>query len=369
MRPGQGGSRIIECLFLPRPFFMWYPLARAALFRLDPETAHHVTLDNLARAERAGLLNLWPAVPEQPVELLGLTFRNPVGLSAGLDKNGDYIDALAALGFGFLEIGTITPRPQPGNAKPRIFRLPKAGALINRLGFNNAGVDHLVRNVERMRYDGVLGINIGKNADTPVERAADDYLICLDKVYAHADYITVNISSPNTQGLRSLQGEEALTRLLAALKERQTQLSGQHGRYVPLLVKIAPDLSLSEVEGMAAVFKAQEIDGVIATNTTLARDAVAGLRHAEEVGGLSGRPVRVSSTRVLHELNTALDGQLPLIGVGGISDAESAAEKVRAGASLVQIYTGFIYEGPGVIARAAEGVRRARADLARWSAP
>ena len=346
---------------------MWYPLARAALFQLDPETAHHVTLDNLARAERCGLLQWWPRPDDQPVEAFGLTFRNPVGLSAGLDKNGDYIDALAALGFGFLEIGTITPRPQAGNPKPRIFRLPQAGAIINRLGFNNAGVDHLVRNVERMRYDGVLGINIGKNADTPVERAEDDYLICLEKVYPHADYITVNISSPNTQGLRSLQNEEALTRLLSALKERQTQLSGEHGRYVPLLVKIAPDLSLAEVEGMAAVFRAQEIDGVIATNTTLARDAVAGLRHAGETGGLSGRPVRVSSTRVLHELTAALDGKMPVIGVGGISDAESAAEKIRAGASLVQIYTGFIYEGPGVIRQACAGVRQAREELARWS--
>lgn len=346
---------------------MWYPLARAALFQLDPETAHHVTLDNLARAERCGLLQWWPRPDDQPVEAFGLTFRNPVGLSAGLDKNGDYIDTLAALGFGFLEIGTITPRPQAGNPKPRIFRLPQAGAIINRLGFNNAGVDHLVRNVERMRYDGVLGINIGKNADTPVERAEDDYLICLEKVYPHADYITVNISSPNTQGLRSLQNEEALTRLLSALKERQTQLSGEHGRYVPLLVKIAPDLSLAEVEGMAAVFRAQEIDGVIATNTTLARDAVAGLRHAGETGGLSGRPVRVSSTRVLHELTAALDGKMPVIGVGGISDAESAAEKIRAGASLVQIYTGFIYEGPGVIRQACAGVRQAREELARWS--
>lgn len=346
---------------------MWYPLARAALFQLDPETAHHFTLDNLARAERCGLLRYWPRPDDQPVEAFGLTFRNPVGLSAGLDKNGDYIDALAALGFGFIEVGTVTPRPQPGNPQPRLFRLPKAGAIINRLGFNNAGVDHLIRNVERMRYDGVLGINIGKNFDTPVERAEDDYLICLEKVYPHADYITVNISSPNTQGLRSLQGEEALTRLLAALKERQTELSGEHGRYVPLLVKIAPDLSLAEVEGMAGVFKAQEIDGVIATNTTLSRDAVAGMRHAGEAGGLSGRPVRAPSTRVLHELTAALDGAMPVIGVGGISDAESAAEKIRAGAALVQIYTGFIYEGPAVIRRAAEGVRRARDELSRWS--
>ncbi len=340
---------------------MLYPLARAALFKLEPETAHHVTLDNLARAERLGLMKLWPAVPDQPVSAFGLNFRNPVGLSAGLDKNGDYIDALAALGFGFIEIGTVTPRPQPGNPKPRMFRLPAAGALINRLGFNNNGVDNLVRNVERARYDGVLGINIGKNFDTPVERAEDDYLICLDKVYAHASYITVNISSPNTQGLRSLQGEEALTRLLSALKARQAQLATQHGRYVPLLVKIAPDLSLAEVEGIAGVFKSQEIDGVIATNTTISRVAVADLPHGQEAGGLSGRPVRESSTRVLRELSAALAGAMPIIGVGGIAGADSAAEKIEAGASLVQIYTGFIYEGPCVIARANEGIARARA--------
>ena len=347
---------------------MLYPLARAALFQLDPETAHHFALNNLARAERLGLLKCLPNVPDQPVELLGLTFRNPVGLSAGLDKNGDYIDALAALGFGFIEVGTVTPRPQPGNPKPRMFRLPQANAIINRLGFNNEGVDYLIRNVERMRYDGVLGINIGKNFDTPVERAEDDYLICLEKVYAHADYVTVNISSPNTQGLRSLQSEDALTRLLASLKERQAQLSGEHGKYVPLLVKIAPDLTLEEVEIMASVFKSQEIDGVIATNTTIARSAVAGMTHGDEMGGLSGRPVRESSTRVLRELHAALDGSLPLIGVGGIDDAASAAEKIQAGASLVQIYTGFIYQGPGVIAKAAAGIAQARAASRRGQA-
>ena len=343
---------------------MWYPLVRNALFKLEPETAHHVTLDGLAWAERLGLLKLWPRVPDQPVELLGLSFRNPVGLSAGLDKNGDYIDALAALGFGFIEVGTVTPRPQPGNPQPRMFRLPQAGALINRLGFNNGGVDNLIRNVERARYDGVLGINIGKNFDTPVERAEDDYLLCLEKVYPHADYVTVNISSPNTQGLRSLQNEEALNRLLGALKERQTELSGEHGRYVPLLVKIAPDLVLEEVEAIAGVLRAQEIDGVIATNTTIGRDAVVGLPHAQETGGLSGLPVREASNRVLRELSAALDGSMPIIGVGGINDAESAAEKIRGGASLVQVYTGFIYEGPGLIARACAGIASARAQQA-----
>ncbi|MDZ4298097.1 MAG: quinone-dependent dihydroorotate dehydrogenase [Moraxellaceae bacterium] len=344
---------------------MWYPLVRSALFRIDPERAHHLTLDSLAWAERLGLLRHWPKVPEQPIEMLGLKFRNPVGLSAGLDKNGDYIDALAALGFGFIEIGTTTPRPQPGNPKPRIFRIPQAGAVINRLGFNNEGVDHLVRNVERARYDGVLGINIGKNFDTPVEHAADDYVYCLDRVYDHADYITVNISSPNTQGLRSLQGEEALTRLLAALKERQAQLATQHGRYVPFLVKIAPDLTLEEVDGMAKVFKALAIDGVIATNTTIARDAVVGMPNGDEVGGLSGRPVREASTRVIKALSEALDGTMPIIGVGGISDAASAAEKIHAGASLVQLYTGFIFEGPPVIGAAAHGVAQAYAERAK----
>lgn len=340
---------------------MWYPLVRSALFKLDPETAHHFTLNSLAHAERLGLMRFWLTPAAQPVSVFGLTFPNPVGLSAGLDKNGDYIDALASLGFGFIEIGTVTPRAQPGNPQPRMFRLPAAEAVINRLGFNNKGVDALIANVERMRYKGILGINIGKNVDTPVENAADDYLICLDKVYAHADYITVNISSPNTQGLRSLQGEEVLTRLLSALKERQSALSSQHGRYVPLLVKIAPDLTLTEVDGMAAVFKAQEIDGVIATNTTISRSAVANMPHGQEVGGLSGGPVRESSTRVLREFAQALDGQVPLIGVGGIVDAESAAEKIQAGADLVQIYTGFIYRGPQLVADAAAGVARARA--------
>lgn len=338
---------------------MWYSLARAALFQLEPETAHHVALGSLRWAERMGLLQRWPQPPSHPVSMLGLTFPNPVGLSAGLDKNGDYIDALAALGFGFIEIGTTTPRPQPGNAQPRMFRLPAAHAIINRLGFNNDGVDALVRNVQRAKFAGILGINIGKNADTPVEQAADDYLICLEKVYAYASYITVNISSPNTQGLRSLQNEAALSQLLAVLKARQLELAEQHGKYVPLLVKVAPDLSLLDVESMAAVFIAQGIDGVIATNTTIERQAVAGLQFADEIGGLSGRPVRESATRVLREFHTALNGKLPVIGVGGIANADSAAEKISAGASLLQIYTGFIYEGPDVITQAVIGASRA----------
>lgn len=338
---------------------MWYSLARAALFQLEPETAHHVALGSLRWAERMGLLQRWPQPPSHPVSILGLTFPNPVGLSAGLDKNGDYIDALAALGFGFIEIGTTTPRPQPGNAQPRMFRLPAAHAIINRLGFNNDGVDALVRNVQRAKFAGILGINIGKNADTPVEQAADDYVICLEKVYAYASYITVNISSPNTQGLRSLQNEAALSQLLAVLKARQLELAEQHGKYVPLLVKVAPDLSLLDVESMAAVFIAQGIDGVIATNTTIERQAVAGLQFADEAGGLSGRPVRESATRVLREFHTALNSKLPVIGVGGIANADSAAEKIAAGASLLQIYTGFIYEGPDVITQAVIGASRA----------
>jgi dihydroorotate dehydrogenase len=338
---------------------MWYSLARAAMFQLEPETAHHVALGSLSWAERMGLLQRWPQPPSYPQSVLGLNFPNPVGLSAGLDKNGDYIDALAALGFGFIEIGTTTPLPQPGNPQPRIFRLPAADALINRLGFNNDGVDALVRNVQRAKYSGILGINIGKNADTPVENAADDYVICLEKVYAHASYITVNISSPNTQGLRSLQGEAALQRLLEVLKSKQLELAASHGKYVPLLVKIAPDLSLVEIESIASVFLLQGIDGVIASNTTISRPAVAGLQHADEAGGLSGRPVRESATRVLRELNDALDGKLPLIGVGGIANADSAAEKIQAGASLLQIYTGFIYEGPDVIRQAILGASRA----------
>lgn len=339
---------------------MYYPWVRRALFQLDPEVAHHLTLSSLATAERLGLLRFWPKVPDHPVSLWGLNFRNPVGLAAGLDKNGDYIDALGALGFGFIEIGTVTPRPQPGNPKPRIFRLPSAQALINRLGFNNAGVDHLIVNVERARYDGILGINIGKNADTPVERAVEDYLICLDKVYDRADYVTVNISSPNTVGLRSLQETDTLRRLLGTLKERQLQLSSSRARHVPLLVKVAPDLTPADIEGMANVLLESGVEGVIATNTTIQRSAVAHLPHGQEAGGLSGRPVFVPSTQVLQAFHQALEGRLPLIGVGGVHDAASAADKAMAGAALVQMYTGFIYEGPQVIAAAARGMRAAQ---------
>jgi len=335
---------------------MLYSLARSLLFSLPPETAHHLSLTGISLAERLGVLPLPPVMPGGPVSLMGLSFPNPVGLAAGLDKNGDHIDGLAALGFGFIEIGTVTPRPQPGNPRPRLFRLPQATAIINRMGFNNLGVDHLVSQVEKTRYRGILGINIGKNFDTPVEKAADDYLACLDRVYAHASYVTVNISSPNTQGLRSLQSGDALSGLLEPLKNRQQQLASQHGRHVPLVVKIAPDLTKENVEVIASQLRRFEIDGVIATNTTISREGVQGLPHADETGGLSGAPVRASSTRVLRELVQALDGALPVMGVGGITDGVSAAEKISAGADLVQIYTGFIYRGPALIHEAAQAI-------------
>ncbi len=326
---------------------MVYSLARPFLFALSPERAHDLTLQSL-EASRPLLSVLYPPV-SAPVEAMGLTFANPVGLAAGLDKNGDHIDALAALGFGFVEIGTVTPRPQPGNPKPRLFRLPQAQAIINRMGFNNLGVDHLVRQVERRRSTGVLGINIGKNFDTPVERAAEDYLICLDKVYAHASYVTVNISSPNTQGLRSLQSGDALSDLLDQLKNRQAQLASQHGRYVPLVLKVAPDLEPEQVAFISAQLLHFEIDGLIATNTTLSRNGVEGLAHGHEAGGLSGAPVLQSSTAVLAQFAEALDGKIPLIGVGGITDGASARAKKQAGASLVQLYSGLIYRGPALI--------------------
>lgn len=335
---------------------MLYPLARHLLFCLPTETSHRLSLAGISLAERLGMTALLPVIPENPVSLMGLRFPNPVGLAAGLDKNGDHIDGLAALGFGFIEIGTVTPRPQPGNPRPRLFRLPQATAIINRMGFNNLGVDHLVGQVERCRYRGVLGINIGKNFDTPVERAADDYLQCLDRIYAHASYVTVNISSPNTMGLRRLQSGDALAVLLEQLKRRQSQLASQHGRYVPLVVKIAPDLESAEVIMMAEQLRRFEIDGVIATNTTISRRGVEGLPHGNETGGLSGLPVRESSTRVVRELVAALEGRLPVIGVGGITDGASAAEKVSSGAQLVQLYTGFIYRGPALIREAAASI-------------
>lgn len=327
-----------------------YPYLKPLLFRLEAERAHDLTLASLKRAEAWGLLKgMATGCPAQPTQVMGLTFDNPVGLAAGLDKNAAVIDGMAALGFGFIEVGTVTPRPQPGNPKPRLFRLPEAQGIINRFGFNNLGVDQLLRNVQAAKYRGVLGINIGKNFDTPNERAADDYLFCMRKVYAHASYITVNISSPNTKNLRALQEKEALGQLLATLKAEQAQLAQQHGTYVPVVLKIAPDLSTEQIQEIAGLLMQHGMDGVIATNTTLARDAVTGLQHAEETGGLSGAPVRAGATRVIQTLAASLQGSLPIIGVGGILSGEDAREKIAAGASLVQIYSGMIYKGPQLI--------------------
>jgi dihydroorotate dehydrogenase len=328
---------------------MLYSLLRRALFSLDPEDAHRFTLASLDAAHRLGLLGLLPHATGTPVHTMGIGFPNAVGLAAGLDKDGSHIGALAALGFGFIEIGTVTPRPQPGNPQPRLFRLPQAQALINRMGFNNLGVDNLVRNVEASDFHGVLGINIGKNKDTPNAHAVDDYLACLDKVYPHASYVTVNISSPNTQNLRELQRDEALDALLSAIKLRQSELAQHHGRHVPIALKIAPDLDDAQIAAIAALLMMHRIDAVIATNTTIARDAVAGLPNALETGGLSGAPVRAASTRVVRELARHLQNEVPIIGVGGILSGEDAREKIDAGATLVQLYSGLIYRGPQLV--------------------
>ncbi len=328
---------------------MLYPLIRPALFSLDPEDAHGVTLAGLDAAHALGLLKLLPHAQGTPVRVMGIDFPNAVGLAAGLDKDGAHINALAELGFGFIEIGTVTPRPQPGNPKPRLFRLPAAEAIINRMGFNNKGVDNLVQNVEMSGFKGVLGINIGKNKDTPNEQATDDYLACLDRVYARASYVTVNISSPNTQNLRELQKDEALDALLSAIKLRQSELAQLHGKYVPVALKIAPDLDDEQIAAIAALLMMHRIDAVIATNTTIARDTVAGLPYADETGGLSGGPVRAASTRVITELARHLKGEVPIIGVGGILSGEDARDKIAAGASLVQLYSGLIYRGPALV--------------------
>ncbi len=327
---------------------MFYRLLRPLLFTLDAELAHAFTLKALRLLQPLGLPFNRVAQCESRT-VMGLKFPNPVGLAAGLDKNGDYIDALAKLGFGFIEVGTVTPRPQPGNPKPRLFRIPEAQAIINRMGFNNLGVDYLLENIKRTQYNGILGVNIGKNFDTPVESAIDDYLICLRKVYAVASYVTINISSPNTLHLRQLQNEHELDHLVATLKLEQGKLSDQQGRYTPLLVKIAPDLDQSQLESIAAILMKYNIDGVIATNTTISRQNIAGLPHADETGGLSGSPVKVMSTRVISKLYSLLGEQIPIIGVGGILSADDAKEKVAAGASLIQLYTGLIYEGPDLV--------------------
>lgn len=331
-----------------------YALARPLLFALDPEAAHRLTLSALEALRAAGALGLAaPGVVRDPVTVMGLRFANRVGLAAGLDKNAAHVDALGALGFGFIEVGTVTPRPQPGNPMPRMFRLPARQALINRMGFNNDGVDAFAANVERARWPRgnghVLGLNIGKNAATPLEQAADDYAACLERVYPHADYVTLNVSSPNTRNLRQLQDHAQLDALLARLNEARARLADQHARRVPLLLKIAPDLDGAQIDAIADTLQQRELDGVIATNTTVSREAVAGLPHADEAGGLSGAPVREASDRVIRALRARLPAGYPIIGVGGILNARDACDKIEAGATLVQLYTGLIYRGPRLV--------------------
>lgn len=329
---------------------MFYSALRKVMFQFDAENMHDLTIKSLKCTGASPLSCFYKQqLPKKPVSVMGIDFPNPVGLAAGLDKNGECIDAFAAMGFGFVEVGTVTPRPQPGNDKPRLFRLEKANAIINRMGFNNHGVDYLVEQVRKAKFKGVLGINIGKNKDTPDENAKDDYIQCMKKVYEYASYITVNISSPNTPGLRSLQYGDALNELLSALKQEQEQLAQQHNKYVPLAVKIAPDLTEEEVVSIAECLINNNIDAVISTNTTLSRDGVENLLYGSEQGGLSGQPVKDKSTQVIKLLANALDNKLPIIGVGGISSAKDAAEKLDAGAKLVQVYTGFIYQGPDLV--------------------
>jgi dihydroorotate dehydrogenase len=341
---------------------MLYPLIRKFFFSLDAEMAHGLGLKGIDLMNASGLAcALTKPVAPCPVEVMGLKFPNPVGLGAGLDKNGEHIDGLARLGFGFIEIGTVTPRPQDGNPKPRLFRIPEAKGIVNRMGFNNAGVDKLLENVRASEFPkkgGILGINIGKNATTPIEKAADDYLICLDKVYNDASYVTVNISSPNTKNLRELQKDEALDDLLSQLKAKQQQLADKHGKYVPMALKIAPDLDDTQIAAIADALRRHRFDAVIATNTTLSREGVENLPNGNETGGLSGAPVFRKSTEVLKKLSTALAGELPIIGVGGILSSEDAVEKIRAGASLVQVYSGFIYRGPDLVSEVADSLAK-----------
>ena len=348
-----------------------YGLARPFLFALGAERAHAATLAALDLLHRAGGSRLVAdGVHPLPTQTLGLAFPNPVGLAAGLDKNGAHVDALLALGFGFVEVGTVTPRPQAGNPRPRMFRLPGQHAVINRLGFNNAGVDALVRNVGRARRSGgLLGINIGKNRDTPNEDAADDYLHCLEKVYPLADYITVNISSPNTAGLRELQEEQALRRLVGTLREAQEALGARHGKRVPMLVKVSPDLSDQDIDAAARVLGDLQVDGVVATNTTVSRFAVQGARHAEEPGGLSGAPLMEKSTAVLRRMRTRLPESIPMVGVGGILSGADAAAKMSAGATLVQVYTGLVYRGPKLVGECVDAMRRRKEAPSRGNLP
>lgn len=325
---------------------------------LDGERSHYLSLNSLNllnRLKLSGLLSQ-PQV-DDPVEVMGIKFPNRVGLAAGLDKNGEYIDALSHFGFGFIEVGTVTPRPQPGNPKPRLFRIKDAEAIINRMGFNNDGVDALLSNVEKARFSGVLGINIGKNFDTPVDKAVDDYLIGMEKIYQRADYMVVNISSPNTPGLRDLQFGETLKSLLESLKKKQQELHQEHKVYKPLAIKIAPDLSATDIDHLADTFRQFELDGIIATNTTFDRSKVEGMKHAEEQGGLSGKPLASQSTKVIKRLVEALDDSIPVIGVGGITDEQSAIDKIEAGAKLVQIYSGFIYHGPQLVYEVAKALK------------
>ena len=346
-----------------------YALTRPFLFGMDAEVAHELTMDMLARGQRTPLQWAWcNETVNDPITLAGLQFPNRVGMAAGLDKNARCIDALGAMGFGFVEVGTVTPKAQPGNPKPRMFRLPEARALINRLGFNNEGLEAFLRNVQqaqfrkqtRQQHPMLLGLNIGKNATTPIENATSDYLICLEGVYPHADYVTVNISSPNTQNLRALQSDAALDALLGAIAERREALATQHQRLVPVFVKIAPDLDEAQVAVIAATLQRHGMDGVIATNTTISRTAVQGMRHAEETGGLSGAPVLEASNQVIRQLRAALGSGFPIIGVGGILSADDAVSKIRAGADVVQIYTGLIYEGPALVAKAAKAIKALR---------
>ena len=337
---------------------MLYQLARPVLFALDAEHAHELTLELLSRAPTAAGFLLGERRIEAPAEVLGLRFPNRVGLAAGLDKNGLCLAAWERFGFGFVEVGTVTPRPQPGNPRPRMFRLPEHQALINRLGFNNLGMEALATRLERTRrdYSGVLGINIGKNADTPIAQAADDYLLCLRRLHRHADYITVNISSPNTKNLRELQNDAALDGLLAAIAGARRELAQAEGRQAPVLVKIAPDLADAQLPGIVELARRHGMDGLIATNTTLAREAVAGHRHADEAGGLSGAPLNARAEAVMQQLRASAGPDFPLVGVGGIGSGAQARSRRAAGSDLVQIYTGFIYQGPSLVSDCARAL-------------
>ena len=336
-----------------------YPLARAAMFRIEPEAAHALAMKSLNAMAATGTTGLVAAaVPPDPRTVMGITFPNPVGLAAGADKNGECIAGFGALGFGFIELGGVTPRGQPGNPQPRVFRLPLARGIINRLGFNNFGVDYLVEKLKHHKYKGVIGVNLGKNLDTPLENAADDYAICYEKVYPYTGFATVNISSPNTKNLRQLQGEDELGPVLARMKADQKRLADRHGKYVPLVVKIAPDLDDTQIEAIARIVVKHGMDGITATNPTLSREKVAGQQHAGETGGLSGAPVFEASNKVIGALARHLDGALPIIGVGGIMSGADARAKIAAGASLVQFYSGLIYRGPGLVAEIARALRR-----------